>query len=56
MSVGNLIKVINKLLPEIERLNANLERINALPQPEVDDERENRKSFNNGYTNSPKLK
>lgn len=56
MSVGNLVKLLNKLLPELERLNVNLERLNALPQSEVDDERENRKSFNNGYQNGPKLK
>ena len=59
MSIGNLVKVLNKLgepfLEELERLNDNLERI--FPRGEEDQtefETKVKKSHNNGYNNTTK--
>lgn len=61
MSVGNLVKVLNKLgepfLEELERLNDNLERI--FPRGEEDQtsfEPKIKKSANGGYINGGKAK
>jgi hypothetical protein len=61
LSIGNLVKVLNKLgepfLEELERLNDNLERI--FPRGEEDQtefEPKIKKSANGGYINGGKAK
>lgn len=61
MSIGNLVKAMNRYLPsileELERLNDNLERANPRPEDdEMDYKPRIKKSTNGGYINGGKAK